>query len=179
MAALEQVWKEWTQPCVLDADALNCISMGLNPPASQFVMTPHPGEMGRLMQLSTGEIQADRFKTVRAASDRFGGVVILKGAHTLATQKGKPIVVNSTGNPGMASAGMGDVLSGVIGALLCEEVPVGCAAAAGVYWHGEAGDVCAEEIGPMGYTASEVADRLPKARNRITSSCPSSHHSVF
>lgn len=168
LEALRKTWRQWRQPCVIDADALNAVAMGVAPPESDFVMTPHTGEMGRLMKLSCGEIQADRFKTVRAAGEKYGGVVLLKGPHTLIAKPGSPVCVNSTGNSGMASAGMGDVLSGVIGALLSQEVPAMCAASAGVYWHGDAGDLCAEQIGPIGYTASDLTERLPAARRRIT-----------
>ncbi|MBL8039969.1 MAG: bifunctional ADP-dependent NAD(P)H-hydrate dehydratase/NAD(P)H-hydrate epimerase, partial [Chthonomonas sp.] len=79
--------------------------------------------------------------------------------------------VNPTGNPGMATAGMGDVLSGVIGALLAAGLSPSDAATVGAYWHGAAGDLCAKEIGAIGYLASDVASRLPQARAKIRSSC--------
>ena len=165
---LSLVWKTWELPCVIDADAISHVSEGVHPPQCDIVFTPHPGEMGRIMQASVAEIQSDRFKSVRKAADILQACVVLKGAHSLITEPDQPILVNQTGNSGMASAGMGDVLSGVIGTLLSQELPAYYAAACGVYWHGEAGDICARQIGSIGFTATEVADHLPRARAKIT-----------
>jgi len=165
---LRKVWPQWEKPCVIDADALNMISAGLEPPKCECVFTPHPGEMSRLMKVSIAEIQSDRFQTMEMATKKYGTCILLKGAHTLVGEPDQPILVNATGNSGMAAGGMGDVLSGVIGTLLAQELPPYYAASCGVYWHGEAGDLCAEEIGSIGFTAAEVADHLPGARSRIT-----------
>ena len=81
------------------------------------------------------------------------------------------MLVNCTGNAGMASGGMGDVLSGVIVTLLGQDLPAYYAASCGTYWHGAAGDICADEVGPIGYTAIDLANALPKARARIVSKC--------
>lgn len=166
---LRKVWMEWDQPCVIDADALNCISTGLSVPQAECVLTPHPGEMSRLMHNTIAEVQADRFRTVQQAIGRYGQTILLKGPYTIVGDPGQPLLVNSTGNPGQASGGMGDVLSGVIGTLLAQDLPGYYAAACGMYWHGFAADLCAREIGPVGYTASEVARKLPMARHRIVS----------
>jgi NAD(P)H-hydrate epimerase len=117
------------------------------------------------------EIQADRFQAVSAAISKFQRAILLKGPYTIIGEPDQPMVVNQSGNQGMASGGMGDVLSGVIGTLLAEHLPGYYAGACGMYWHGYAGDLAAEAIGCIGYTAMEVADRLPAARAKITELC--------
>lgn len=154
---------------VVDADALNHLAKGHSRPRSPFLLTPHPGEAGRLLGIAAAEVQRRRFDSVRLLASKFAGTVLLKGAYTLIAEPGAPLWVNTTGNPGMAAPGMGDVLSGVIGSLLAKGLPPNRAAALGAYWHGLAGDLCAAEVGPAGYLASEVADMLPKARATIAS----------
>jgi NAD(P)H-hydrate epimerase len=166
---LREVWKSWAFPCVIDADALNAMSAGIQPPPKGCVLTPHPGEMSRLLGVPTGEIQEDRFAAIKLAASRLNHTVLLKGANTLSRSPMRPTMVNTTGNAGMAAGGTGDVLSGVIGTLLAQGVPPKIACACGIYWHGAAGDHCQRTIGDVGYTASEVADSLPAARARIIS----------
>lgn len=168
---LDRVWHEWRLPCVADADALNAVSEGVSLPSADCVLTPHPGEVSRLMQCSIAEVQSDRFRTVQQVVERFDRTVLLKGAYSIVGQRGMPLAVNPTGNPGMASGGMGDVLSGVIAALLGQEIPSYCAASCGAYWHGLAGDICAAELGCVGFVATDVSRALPHARQRITSRC--------
>jgi NAD(P)H-hydrate epimerase len=168
---LSKVWQEWDQPCVIDADALNAVSQGVALPIAECVLTPHPGEMSRLLHCSIAEIQSDRFRTVDQAVEQFGQCVLLKGPYTIMGEPGQPMMVNSSGNPGMASAGMGDVLGGIIATLLAQDLPAYYAAGCGMYWHGTSGDLCAAEIGPIGYSAGDVADTLAKARCRIVSAC--------
>ena len=173
---LGRVWSTWTKPCVLDADALNAIALGVAPPQAERVLTPHPGEMGRLVQSSVAEIQNDRFRSVQTALLKLKASVLLKGPYSIVGEPGQPMLVNRTGNPGLASGGMGDVLSGVIATLMAQELPGYYAAACGMYWHGVAADDCAEAIGTIGYSASDVADALPGARMRICRPDPSSCH---
>lgn len=168
---LDKVWREWTKPCVIDADALNAVSHGIRLPSAECVLTPHPGEMSRLLHLSIAEIQSDRFRTVRHAVDRYQQCVLLKGPYSIVGEPGQPMMVNQTGNPGMASGGMGDVLGGIVTTLLAQDLPGYYAASCGMYWHGAAADLCAMELGPIGYSASQVADHLPKARCRIITTC--------
>ncbi len=168
---LDRVWRHWTLPSVIDADALNAVSAGVRLPDTECVLTPHSGEMSRLLQLSIAEIESDRFQTVRQAVEHFGHCVLLKGPYSLAGMPDQPLMVNCTGNPGLAVGGAGDVLSGIIGTLLAQCVGALDAAACGMYWHGAAGDLCAEEIGPVGFLASEIADRLPQARRNIINAC--------
>lgn len=167
MAMLGDVWGHWTKPCVVDADALNAVSQGIPMPNAPVVMTPHAGEMSRLLKLSVAEVQADRFRAVRRAGSLYGHTIVLKGPYSIIGTAESPMIVNNTGNPGMASGGMGDVLSGVIGTLLAQELMPREAAAAGAYWHGAAGDVAAQEVGLAGFTSMDVAERLPTARMRI------------
>lgn len=167
----EKVWREWKIPCVIDADALNAVSKGVQMPETECVLTPHPGEMSRLLHSSIAEIQADRFQTVTEALDKLNKTVLLKGPYSIVGEPFQPMLVNCTGNSGMASGGMGDVLSGVIVTLLGQDLPAYYAASCGMYWHGMAGDYCAEEIGPIGYTALDLANALPKARAKIVSTC--------
>jgi len=166
---LNRLWADWDRPCVIDADGLNAVSEGLQLPQAECVLTPHPGEMSRLLHSSVAEIQADRFRTVSQAVEKFNQCVLLKGPYTIVGEPGQPMLVNQTGNPGQACGGMGDVLSGVIAALLAQELPGYYAAGCGMFWHGAAADICACEIGPIGYTAIEVANALPKARLKIVS----------
>jgi NAD(P)H-hydrate epimerase len=168
---LERVWSEWTIPCVIDADALNAVSEGVSLPAGDCVLTPHPGEMSRLLRNSVAEIQADRFQTVRQAASQFGKTVLLKGPYSIVGERNQPMLVNSTGNPGLASGGMGDVLAGITATLLAQELPGYEAIACAAYWHGFAADQCAIDIGAIGYTASDVSNMLPSARVKIVESC--------
>ena len=166
-AFLGGVWEKWTKPCVLDADALNAISMGVVPPKAEKVFTPHPGEMGRLVHSSVAEVQNDRFQTVRTAISMLRSAVLLKGPYSIVGEPGQPMLVNPTGNPGLATGGMGDTLSGIIATFLAQELPGYYAAACGMYLHGLAADLCAEKIGPVGYRASDVSDALPSVRERL------------
>ncbi|MCW5943913.1 MAG: NAD(P)H-hydrate dehydratase [Fimbriimonadaceae bacterium] len=166
---LNRVWRQWSRPCVVDADALNAVSEGVSVPEARTVLTPHPGEMGRLLQSSVAEIQCDRFRTVRAAVERYACTVLLKGAYSIVGSPDEPMLVNQTGNPGMASGGMGDVLGGVIAALLGQDLDPHQAAACAMHWHGAAGDRCADEVAPVGYLATDLAEALPRARAAI---CP-------
>lgn len=168
---LTKTWSDWSMPSVIDADALNAVSHGVPLPQAPCVLTPHPGEMSRLLQSSIAEIQADRFLTVRQAVIRFGQTVLLKGPYSIVGSPESAMNVNATGNPGLASAGMGDVLGGVIATLLSQAIPPETAAVCGAYWHGAAADLCAAEIGCIGYTASEVANALPGTRATIVASC--------
>lgn len=156
------------RPLVVDADALNLLAIGPPEPCDQWVLTPHPGEAARLLGCTVAEIAADRFAAVAALQQRYGGVVVLKGAGTLIKGPGvRPVGVCSQGNPGMASAGMGDVLTGVIAALWAVRAADGDgralgaeeAACAGVCLHAAAGD-CAALAGARGLIASDLIAQL-------------------
>lgn len=145
------------KPMVLDADGLNLLARGQVFEAlwrPNWVLTPHPGEAARLLAISTAAVQADRFAAVRALQDRYGGVVLLKGNGTLVADDTR-LVLNRYGNPGMASGGMGDVLSGVIGALLAQQLPLLDAAVLGSCLHGAAADWGARR-GQRGLIATDL-----------------------
>lgn len=153
-------------PLVIDADALNCLALNpdvLRKAVSPLVLTPHPGEMARLMKCGIKEVQQNRIEAAREFSCKWRVVTVLKGANSVIADPIGNIYINTTGNRGMASGGMGDVLTGVIVSLMCQGAdPVG-ASCAGAYIHGFAGDLLAREKGYIGMTASELAGYLPTA----------------
>ena len=163
--------KQVTGSLVLDADALNAYAD--EPDAldgtlqSNFIITPHPGEMARLIGTTTDEVQRTRVDTARTFATEHKLHVVLKGAQTvIATPKGK-VFVNSTGNPGMATGGTGDVLTGVIAAWLGQLKDAEAACIVGVYLHGLAGDLAAQVLGEPALTATDVIGRLGAAVNEI------------
>jgi len=161
-------------PLVLDADAINILALSLHrldSPGGARIFTPHPGELGRVLNRSAAVIQENRFESAREGCRLFKNadhdiIMVLKGAGTVITTAGRNMIINTSGNPGMAAAGMGDVLSGVIGALICQGMSPLDASAAGVYLHGSAGDALYRHKGP-GYTAGELADRIPLTLNKL------------
>jgi NAD(P)H-hydrate epimerase len=158
-------------PLVIDASGLNAFASraaDLNPRGLPRVITPHPGELARLLGSDSASINADRIGSVREAARTSQCVVVLKGYQSLIAEPDGHVFVNPTGNPGMASGGMGDVLAGMIAALLARGTDALDAACAAVYLHGLAGDILKEQLGDTGLTAMELADRIPAAiqRNR-------------
>jgi hydroxyethylthiazole kinase-like uncharacterized protein yjeF len=154
---LLQVAAAANKPMVLDADGLNLLCQGKivdERRRENWVLTPHPGEAARLLDITTAEVQQDRFAAVVALQKRYGGVVVLKGNGTLIAAADQ-LLLSDYGNPGMASGGMGDVLSGVIGSLMAQNMDPFAAAALGVCLHGAAGDEAAKE-GQNGLLASDL-----------------------
>ena len=149
-------------PLVVDADALNLLALE-SQRRQNWVLTPHPGEAARLLGVSTKEIQADRFATITALRDKFDGTIVLKGAGSLVLGTAGLIRLNRSGNPGMAGGGMGDVLTGIIAGLVAQGMEPDVAAAAGVYLHGHAADLCAVE-GERGMLAGDL---LPIIRTLV------------
>ncbi len=163
-AALFQKTLEANKPMVVDADALNLLSK--NPQhRDNWVLTPHPGEAARLLGCSSKDIQSDRFAAVDELQKRYGGVVVLKGSGTLISNGEAPIRLSTAGNPGMASGGMGDVLTGVIGGLLAQHFPIMDAACVGVTLQGMAADKTAEQDGERGTLAMDLMPHLRKLAN--------------
>lgn len=142
-------------PMVVDADALNLLARKPDH-RSNWVLTPHPGEAARLLGCSVAEVQRDRPAAVAALMQRYGGVAVLKGAGTLVKAEQGELHVCDAGNPGMASAGMGDVLCGVIAGLLAQGLSLENAAAVGVQIHARAGDLAATRGGERGLLASDL-----------------------
>jgi NAD(P)H-hydrate epimerase len=153
-------------PVVLDADGLNALD---RPPADLFarraagtVLTPHPGEFARLTGTAAADVQRDRERFAVAFARQFGVVLLLKGGTTIVTD-GRRVYANTTGNPGMATGGSGDVLTGLIAALIGQKLAPFEAAVLGCWAHGRAGDLAAADLGQTGMTARDVLDRLPLA----------------
>ncbi len=166
-ALVEKLYRETAAAMVIDADGLNHLAAvrdTLSPAPGVRVLTPHPGEMARLCGESVAAIQADRLGAAEALAKRLGAVVVLKGAGTVIAAPDGRLAINPSGNPGMASGGMGDVLAGAIGGLLAQGLPAWEAACLGVYVHGRAGDLLlAKSGGAFGFLASELARELPAA----------------
>ncbi len=153
-------------PLVLDADALNALARdvsALRARPAATVLTPHPGEAARLLGTTPSEINRDRVGAARELAARSGSVVALKGAATVCAEPGGRVIINPTGGPNLASGGSGDVLTGIVAALLAQGVAPLAAAATAVYWHGRAGDLLARRHGAAGTLAHELADELPAA----------------
>jgi NAD(P)H-hydrate epimerase len=165
--------QKYTGPFVLDADALNIVAVAgrsdkqwfANFPnvPSQSIVTPHPGEAARLLGVSKNVVTEDRAAALAALEAQLGCVVCLKGAGTLVS----PQYINTTGNPGMATGGAGDVLTGVIASFLAQGMELGTAAKAGVYVHGLAGDLAAQRLGEHGLLAGDIADHIAYAIKKL------------
>jgi len=157
-------------PLVVDADGLNILAALPGWPARLppgTVLTPHPGEMARLIGCSTAEIQADRVGTARRQAQTWGQVVVLKGAYTVVAAPDRRAVLQPFANSGLATAGTGDVLAGVVVALRAQGLEPFEAAAAGAYLHGLAGELATAEFGAAGMTAGDLVTCLPKALKHI------------
>lgn len=163
-ALLQNLLRVVEVPMVLDADALNILAaldkrvLSRVPPS---ILTPHPGEMARLTGLTTAAIQKDRVGCARRFAKKWRVILVLKGFRTVVAMSDGRVFINPTGNPGMATAGMGDVLTGVIGGLLAQGLAPEQATIAGVFVHGLAGDRVAKRLGDRGLLASDVIEELP------------------
>ena len=158
-------------PVVLDADALNILSRmpkWWEQVAGRKVLTPHPGEMSRLMGSSTQDVQKDRIATAQAAAERFNATVVFKGAATVIAEPGGRLRISPWVNSGLAKGGTGDVLAGLLAGLLAQspDQPFDMASAA-VYVHGLAGELARRELGEVGMTAGDVAAKLPAAFKQL------------
>ncbi len=149
---------------VLDADALNILALRpdlrtlLPLRKAATVLTPHPGEAARLLNCESGEVQADRVAAVRQLAQKLRCSVVLKGADSLCATRDGRLFVNKTGNPGMSSPGMGDVLTGMIAAFIAQGMSADDALLLAVHLHGAAGDALAEQQATIGMTATEVTE---------------------
>jgi NAD(P)H-hydrate epimerase len=160
-------------PLVIDADGLNALApapssrasgvVALQKRSAPTVVTPHPGEMARLIGSKTAEVQRRRLDVARGFAAQSRAVVVLKGHRTVVADPDGRAAVNPTGNPGLATGGTGDVLSGILGALLARRLEPWVAATAAVYVHGLAGDVAAGRLGQESMLAGDLVDALPEA----------------
>ena len=157
---------------VWDADALNLFSLHPNLQAAiqkQHIITPHPTEAARLLKMSTAEIQANRHAAVVKLCERFACISMLKGHHSLVKIPNQTVYENQTGNPGLATAGSGDILSGFMTSLLAQGINPAIAASATVWLHGAAAEILAlQNIGPIGMVATELVNAARLLRNQLT-----------
>ena len=162
---MQELLKIVTIPIIIDADGLNAVAEDvsmLKAAQGPIVLTPHPGEMARLMGVSIGQIQQDRIGTAIKAATQWGVVVVLKGNRTIIATPDERVFINPTGHPGMATGGTGDVLTGIIAGLAAQGLEPAIAASLGVYLHGTAGDRALKQKGMRGLIASDLIQHLPE-----------------
>lgn len=167
---VEYVINKSDVPLILDADALNSISRDISILGNlkvDTVITPHPGEMARLAGITVEEVQNNRIEVAKDFARKWKVTTVLKGSKTVVANPDGTIYINTLGNPGMATAGAGDVLTGIIAALAGQGIKVSNAAVAGVYIHGLAGDIAACEKGVHSLVAGDIINCLPGAFKRI------------
>lgn len=173
-ALVRRVIAEGRRPLVLDADGLNALQHQadrLRDRSGPLILTPHPGEFARLVGQEIAAVQAQRQELARQFAAEYGVVLVLKGNGTVVSD-GRRVYVNTTGNPGMATGGTGDVLTGVITALLGQGLEPFAAAQLGVYLHGSAGDLARDQLGEVSLIASDLLDYLPRAFQKFGSHTP-------
>jgi len=167
---IQQVVSTSTLPTIIDADGLNAFADcpdKLKGEGKSLVITPHPGEIARLEKMKPEEIQKDRISICRRFAQEHSLWVVLKGYRTVISSPDGEVYVNSTGNPGMASGGTGDVLTGMIAGLVAQRLPLNDALILGVYLHGLAGDLASEQMGENYLAATDILDFLPEALLRF------------
>lgn len=153
------------KPLIIDADGLNAIAINtdiLKKCTAPLVLTPHPGEMARLMGIDLDEINNNRISIALTAAKNFKAIIVLKGARTIIATPAGRLYINANGNPGMATGGSGDVLTGIIAGLVAQGLSLEDASVAGVFIHGLAGDLVSSEKGQMGLLAGDLIDMLPQ-----------------
>ena len=163
-ALVEHLYRHCPRPLVLDADGINALDPHIlveETVSAPRILTPHPGEMARLMDVPVEQVQRLRREIARRFADEFGVTLVLKGYGTLVSAPGRPVLENPTGNPGMATGGSGDVLAGIIGALVAQGMDPYYAAVCGVYLHGAAGDVAAARLSQHGMLPTDLIEELP------------------
>ena len=167
---IKNLIKKVSCPMLIDADALNIIADKielLKDKLFPVIVTPHPGEMARMLNTTSKEIQANRIESSRKLSVEYGIYVILKGARTIVATPEGEVYVNPTGNPGMATAGTGDVLSGIIAGFMTQGLSARDSSILGVYLHGLAGDIGAEKLSQTALIASDLLKTFPEAIKRV------------
>lgn len=155
-----------TKPLVLDADALNCVAKNtdiLKKAKAPIIITPHPGEMARLVKSTPKAVNENRAEIAADFAKEYGVVTVLKGSGTIIASPESRVMINRTGNSGMATGGSGDVLAGMTGSLLAQGANVFDAASAAVYLHGLSGDIAAEKLGRISMLPTDLIDEIPQA----------------
>ncbi len=171
LVLLRNFLRECPCPMVFDADAISVFEgqpHWFERARAPLILTPHPGELARLLVMSVAEIQSDRRKSAEHAAEVSEGIVVLKGSGTIISAQGRPSRVNLSGNPGMATGGCGDVLAGLMVGLLGQGVPAYEAASAAVFFHGWAGDFAAWRKSQRGMTALDLVEELPAAYRLVS-----------
>ncbi len=172
MALVRKIVQSLSIPMVIDADGITAVAedkKALQKIKTPVILTPHPGEMARLMDISVREIQEDRIGAATRCSADLGCHIILKGARTIVSAPSGEVFINPTGNPGMASGGTGDVLTGMIGGFLCQGMPLTDAAVVATFLHGRAGDRVATEKGERSLVATDLLEKIPVLLRDLTS----------
>jgi NAD(P)H-hydrate epimerase len=170
VCCVHEVLRQVRLPTVVDADGLNALASDPESTSNiqaPLVLTPHPGELARLRRTTIAEVQANRLAAAQEAARTYKAVVVLKGAHTVIAEPEGTLYINPTGNPGMATAGSGDVLSGMIGTLLGQGYAPSVAAQVAVYIHGLAGDMAAAVLGERSLIAGDLVETLPHAFHQL------------
>jgi hydroxyethylthiazole kinase-like uncharacterized protein yjeF len=161
---------EVTVPLIIDADGITALASRLEIMKrckSSIILTPHPGEMARLVGTTTQKVQDDRIGVAKAFAATYGCIVVLKGNRTVIATPDEKVYINPTGNPGMASGGVGDILTGMIGGLIAQGLSPLEAAIWGVYLHGLAGDIAERDLGEISLIAGDIIDYLPRAFKEV------------
>ena len=161
--------ENYTKPLVLDADALNCVAENpdiLKKAKAPIIITPHPGEMARLVKSTPKAVNKNRAEIAADFAKRYGVVTVLKGAETIIASPDGRVMINRTGNSGMATGGSGDALAGMTGSLSAQGAKPFDAAAAAVYLHGLAGDIAAEKLGRISMLPTDLINEIPQAYKR-------------
>ncbi|MBR3786546.1 MAG: NAD(P)H-hydrate dehydratase [Firmicutes bacterium] len=173
-AMLHAVLSSYDGPVIIDADGLNAVAAEpdlqalIRETRAKVIMTPHVGEARRLLGGQAADGELSREELAAALMDKYRSIIVMKGAGTIVALSADEAYINTTGNPGMATAGSGDVLTGVIASFAGLGMAAGDAARAGVFVHGLAGDMAAEHVGEYGLTASDIADYVPFALKELT-----------
>jgi NAD(P)H-hydrate epimerase len=166
---LREILNYFKGPIVLDADGINCIALDPSTLANRegiTIMTPHPGELANFLKKTTKEIQGDRINYSKYVSEKYNVIMVLKGVNTIITGKGE-IFLNPTGNPGMATAGSGDILTGIIASFIGQGLNSFKGAVLGVYCHGLAGDIAKLDKGEYGLIATDILENIPYSIKKI------------
>lgn len=167
---VRKILLEYKKPVILDADGINLISLDptiLMDRQGDTIITPHPGELSRLLGVSIGEIQKERVEYSKLTSNKYNVITVLKGANTLVTDGKEKVYKNNTGNPGMATAGSGDVLTGMITSFIGQGISPYEGAVLGVYCHGLAGDLASRDKGEYGMIARDILDNIPYSIKKL------------
>ena len=175
-ALVQNLVESVSLPMVIDADGLNALAEDMavlkRKKSKQIILTPHPGEMSRLLDTSIPDVDAIRISVAQEFARNYGVFLVLKGARTIIASPTGSAAINGSGNPGMATGGMGDVLTGIIVSLLGQGYAAWDACCLGVFLHGFAADMVAEEKGEIGLNASDVLEKLPYAYNKLLNKHP-------